>query len=244
MSNSQENTIRRIVVSMLFVEICLIYTMLNFLASRLPILDALTNFCVIVNFCAIVKIFVAMCFVMRVATAFLEGLQYLHMKRFSTTKVSAIRLQTVESKADAEFYRDLDLELELSLELERAIDEPEPELELKREIELELELAFNRQWELELELDLEREIRQDHERQLTLLLGSSSYADALAGFDFAGAVATVSTESATSDADFFAEQQRAIQDALGYSSLQITWGDLDSTPTADVLADSDVPVLD
>ena len=105
-------------------------------------------------------------------------------------------------------------------------------------------------FDLELELELEREMRQHHESEFTLLLGSSSYADALAGFDFAGAVTAVSAESETSDTDFFAEQQRSIQDALGYSSVKITWGDLDlevkpePASTTDVLAVSDVPVLD
>ena len=100
------------------------------------------------------------------------------------------------------------------------------------EIKRELERDFDHQIAIELELDLEHARRRELELELQVELQRKIKPDA---------VAAVTTVNSDSTADFLAEQQRIIQDALGDSSARITWGEFGSASNTDnSVADFDV----
>ena len=197
---------------MLFAYISLIYIAINFEAF----LDGLVRLSTtshddLVD--GVFKLFVTVSFFIYVVTTFLEGVEHLWKRHFvnqSAKTVVQSTIQPVEEATDALITFDV---AEIKIELER---------EFNHQIELELELDLEHARRLELELELEIEIK----RKIKI--------------DVVGAVTADSSECAISDADFLAEQQRAIQDALGDSSVQITWGDIDSASTTDTLAHFDV----
>ena len=210
--STSSTTIRIILALMLVSQVSLIFVMLNFE----EFLNTLVHFSSsshddLVNI--VCKIFVAVSFFISVVTAFLEGVEHLRKRHFvhqSTKRVVQPISRPVEEKnttsVDA-LVADFDV-AKIYLELERDFNH-----QIALELELDLEHARRRELELELEVELKRKIK----------------------LDVVGAVTTVNSESTISDADFLAEQERVIQDALGDPSAQITWGELKCEPTREQL---------
>ena len=223
---------------MLVSQVSLIFVMLNFE----EFLNALMHFSTsshddLVNI--VCKIFVAVSFFISVVTAFLEGVGHLWNRHFvhqSTKQVVQPTNQPVEetnaTSVDA-LVADFDV-AKIYLELERDFKSTSVDALTTFEIKLELERESNRQIELELEL------KREHDRRRELELELEIETKRKINFGVVGAVFADSSECAISDLDFLADQQHAIQDALGDSSVQITWGDLDSTSTTDTLVHFDV----
>ena len=201
---------------MLFAYISLIYIAINFEAFLNGLVRlSTTSHDDLVD--GVFKLFVAVPFFIYVVTTFLEGFEHLWKRQFVNQSAKQI-VQPISQPVEEENPATADAITTFDV------------AEIKRELERE----FNHQIELELELDLE------HERRLELELEMEIEIKRKIKIDVVGAVTADSSECAISDADFLAEQQRVIQDALGDSSVQITWGDIGSASTTDTLAHFDV----
>ena len=202
-------------MSILALYVSLIYMMIGSLIGSLMHLDTISKDDLVD---AGLKFFVAMCFTTHVMTAFLEGLRKRHFLEEPNTTSTAVE-QTNTANADALSGIDV---AEIKRELERASNH---QLQLERELELE----HGRRLGIELQVELERKIH------FSTPIYSVCTDDDLAGIDVADTTTADSSECVVSDADFFAEQQRIIQDALGNPSAQITWGEFKSEPTFEQL---------
>ena len=192
---------------MLVSYISLMYIMLNFQ----EFLDALVQLGTastddLVD--GVSKIFVTMSFLIYVTTTLLESLKHLHKSHF--TKQPAKQISQSTSLPVEELNASTADALVVNFDIS--------------EFKLDLENQFNHQMELELELELEHSRRRDLERELELELNRKI------NFDGTTTVTADSSESVISDADFLAEQQRTIQEALGDPSAQITWGEFKCEP--------------
>ena len=219
------NTIKTILAFMLVVYIALMYITLNFNAflNGLVHLSTTSNNDLADGVC---KIFVTLSFCTCLVTNLLEGLGQLwkhHFVNQSVHQVDQPISQPVEqtNPDDVDALSGIDV-AEIKRELERASNH---QLQLERELELE----HGRRLGIELQVELERKIH------FATPIYSVCTDDDLAGIDVADTVTADSSECVISDADFFAEQQRIIQDALGNPSAQITWGEFKSEPTREQL---------